>query len=805
MRHDAQRAVAVASAGPAPCNRRGFGQGLLQRALLLTPLPPAMTLPDRAAAQPATPAPVAAVAAHPPAAAVAPPQPAAEHPLDPATIEARITALLAQMTPEEKFGQLHQITGDWRATGPLAVKGNLADDLRNGRIGSMLNVLGTRYTRQYQALAMQSRLKIPLLFAQDVIHGYKTTFPIPLAEAASWDLAAITRAARVAATEAAASGIHWTFAPMVDVARDPRWGRVMEGAGEDTLLASRIAAARVRSFQGRGLGQLDSVMATAKHFAAYGAALAGRDYNGVDMSPRQLWQTYLPPFKAAVDAGVASVMNAFNDLNGVPATAHRHLLRDVLKGRWGFDGVVVSDWASVAELVPHGHAADHQDAALKALQAGTDIDMEGHCYNSHGPALLASGQLPQAVLDDAVRRVLRQKFQLGLFADPDRYADPQREQAALNNPAHTAAARDMARKSIVLLKNEADLLPLGPQQRRIALIGPLAKAVLDNHGAWSIDLPDVDYSQLTVTQWQGLAERAGPRHQLLYAQGCDVQGDSRNGFAEAVAIAREADVVLLSVGESRTMSGEAASRTRLGLPGVQADLVRALHATGKPLVLLVNTGRPLVLGDAGDLAQAIAVTWWLGSQAGHALADVLFGDHNPSARLPNTWPRSEGQIPLFYNHTTTGRPVDDAAGPGYRSGWLDSPSSPRWAFGHGLSYTRFAYSALQLSQPNLRRGEALTLLLMITNTGARDGDEVVQLYLRDRVASVVRPVKELADFQRVHLAAGASAVVRFTVDVETLSFIDDALHWVAEPGEFDLMVGAASDDIRLQTRITLVD
>ena len=727
---------------------------------------------------------------------------------DGGAIDARVEALLAQMTLEEKIGQLTQVSGQQTLTGPLNLAAADQDGLRSGRVGSMLNVLGVRYTRGYQEEALQSRLKIPLLFAHDVIHGYLTTFPVPLAEAASFDLAAIERSARVAATEAAAAGIHWTFAPMVDVSRDPRWGRVTEGAGEDPYLAAQIAAARVRGLQGRQRGDTDAVLATAKHFAGYGATVGGREYDSVDMSLRQLWETHLPPFKAARDAGAASFMNAFNDLNGVPATGNRYLLRDILKGAWGFEGVVVSDWASIGEMVPHGHAADSKQAAELALNAGTDIDMESSAYRNHLPALLAEGCMSSELVDDAVRRVLRLKFELGLFEDPYRFSDAVREQALLGHTSHRQAAREMAARSIVLLKNGTragrPVLPLDPALKTIAFIGPLVKAHKDHHGAWAVTLPEVDYEQFIVSPWEGLQQRLNGRTHLLYAQGCDIEGTRRDGFAEAVAAASAADLVIASVGESAAMSGEARSRSRIGLPGVQEELLQALQTTGKPLVLLVHAGRPLIFNQAAKRADAVLYTWWLGSEAGHAMADVLSGDHNPAARLPMSFPRHEGQIPIYYAHFSTGRPRQASAQTPWAGGYIDVDASPAYAFGHGLSYTQFAYTDLQLNRPYLRADETLTLTLRLSNTGPAAGDEVVQLYLRDRVASVVRPVMELKGFQRVHLQAGESRELCFDIGRESLAFYNAHLERVVESGWFDVMVGASSADIRLRASFELV-
>lgn len=725
---------------------------------------------------------------------------------DAARIEARVTALMARMTLAEKLGQLTQYSGEWDATGPVTFKGNHADDIRQGLVGSMLNVLGSEHTRAYQQVAMQSRLKIPLLFGQDVIHGYKTNFPIPLAEAASWDLPAIERSARIAGTEAAAAGIHWTFAPMVDVARDPRWGRVMEGAGEDPWLGGQIAAARVKGFQGRQLGDLDAVMATAKHFAAYGAAIGGRDYNAVDISERTLHEVYLPPFKAAVDAGVATVMNAFNDINGVPATASVMLQRDILKRDWGFKGFVVSDWGSIAEMVAHGLVADKAGAAKAALLAGSDMDMESAAYRAHGADLVNSGQVKQALIDDAVRRVLRKKFELGLFEDPYRFSNPERERTVLNNPAHRQAAREMAAKSIVLLKNSPAVLPLKPEGKTIAFIGPMVKWAEENNGAWWIWLPGEDYSKLNVSQWDGLKNRLGPTTRLLYAQGADADSARTDGFDEALAIARQADVVIVSVGEGPKMAGEARSRSRIGLPGVQEQLLKALHATGKPMVVMVNAGRPLVLEWAAENVPTLLYTWWLGSEAGNAIADVLLGTHNPSARLPISFPRNEGQIPVYYSHLSTGRPAPTEPASGFVSHYLDVPNSPRFAFGHGLSYTQFGYGRLALDSARLAGAKGqVNLSIEVTNTGAVAGDEVVQLYLRQRVASVVQPVMALKNFQRVRLAPGDRQTVRFAIDRRMLGFVNARLKRVTEPGEIEVMVGASSSDIRQRASFTLVD
>ena len=715
----------------------------------------------------------------------------------------KVEALLRQMTLEEKIGQLNQYTGDNAATGPITINPNKQAEIKQGLIGSMLNILGTKYTRQYQELAMQSRLKIPLLFGQDVIHGYKTTFPIPLAEAASWDLEAMELTARIAATEAAAAGIHWTFAPMVDISRDPRWGRVMEGAGEDTYLGSKIAYARVKGFQGN-LGDVTSVMACVKHFAAYGAAVGGRDYNSVDMSNRMLWETYLPPFKAALDAGAATFMNSFNDLNGIPATGNAYLQRDILKGKWNFKGFVVSDWGSIGEMVNHGYAKDNKEAALAAITAGSDMDMESNAYRYHLAQLVKEKKVPMALIDDAVKRILRKKFELGLFDDPFKFNNEEREQKALNNPEHRKVARAMAAKSIVLLKNEKGILPLSKSTKTIAFIGPLVKEYKQNMGFWSVELPELDYTKEIVSQWDGLQNKVEKNTQLLYAKGCDIEGDNTEGFAEAIAVANQADVVILSIGERRDQSGEAKSRSNLRLPGVQEELVKAIQATGKPVVVLINAGRPLIFNWTADQVPAILYTWWLGSEAGNAIADVLFGDYNPSGKLPISFPREEGQIPIYYNHFNTGRPAPNETATNYVSAYIDLKNSPKFPFGYGLSYTTFNYSDLQLSKKVMKKNETITVSFTLTNSGKFDGEEVVQLYLKDQVGSVVRPVKELRDFQKVFLKAGASQKITFTIDKEKLAFYNAKLEWAPEPGAFEVQLGASSADIRLKDNFELL-
>lgn len=713
-------------------------------------------------------------------------------------MEQKVDSVLKLMTIEEKVGQLNQYTSAW-STGPVSPEGDKMQEIRDGKVGSLLNVKGAEKTRAMQKAAMQSRLRIPLLFGLDVIHGYKTTFPIPLAEAASWDLGAMEESARIAAVEASASGVHWTFAPMVDIARDSRWGRVMEGAGEDTYLGSLIAKARVKGFQGKGLGNTDAIMACAKHFAAYGAAIGGRDYNSVDMSDRTLWEVYLPPFKAASDAGVATFMNSFNDLNGIPATGNAYLQRTILKGKWGFKGFVVSDWGSIGEMIQHGFVKDNYEAALAAIKAGSDMDMESRSYTKNLSQLVKDGKVPMSLVDDAVKRILEKKFEMGLFDDPYRFCNEVRETQALSNPEHRVKARAMAQKSIVLLKNENNLLPISLSQK-VALIGPLAKSKEDMLGFWNVQWDD---NSDVISQFEGLEKRMGEKN-LLYAKGCEVNDTSTVGFAEAIAVAEKADIVILSVGEKRDMSGEAKSRSNIHLPGVQEDLIKAIYETGKPVIVLINAGRPLIFNWTADHVPAILYTWWLGSEAGNAIADVLSGDYNPSGKLPLTFPRTEGQIPIYYNYLSTGRPAsDDGSNVNYRSGYIDLQKSPKFPFGYGLSYTTFKYDNLKLSSKKMKAGQTIDVTFTLTNTGKYAGEEVAQLYIHDLVASVVRPVKELKDFQKIRLTPGESRTLHFTIDQQKLSFYNNKLEWGAEPGAFDLMIGTSSADILLKEQIEL--
>lgn len=710
------------------------------------------------------------------------------------SIDQKVTELMAKMTLEEKIGQLNQYNDDITATGPVTKDADKAGQVRAGKLGSILNAVGVKNTRNWQDQAMQSRLKIPLLFGQDVIHGFRTTFPIPLGETATWDMSLIEKSARIAATEASAYGIHWTFAPMVDISRDPRWGRVMEGAGEDTYLGSLVAKARVKGFQGNGLGNIDAVMACTKHFAAYGAGVGGRDYNSVDMSLRQLNETYLPPYKATVEAGVATFMNSFNDINGIPATGNKYIQRDLLKGAWNFKGFVVSDWGSIGEMIPHGFAKDNKDAALKAIIAGSDMDMESRSYINHLEDLVKEGKVDVKLIDDAVRRILTKKYELGLFDNPYKFNDEKREKEQTNNLEHRKFAREIGAKSIVLLKNQTQLLPLSKNTKKVAIIGPFAKATVDNHGFWSIAFPDDN--QRIITQFDGIKAQLDKNSELLYAKGCNVNDKDTSLFAEAVETAKKADVVIMTLGEGHAMSGEAKSRSNIHFSGVQEDLLKEIAKTGKPIVLLINAGRPLVFDWASENIPTIAYSWWLGTEAGNSIADVLFGKVNPGGKLPMTFPRTEGQIPIYYNHYNTGRPAKNNTDRNYVSAYIDLDNDPAYPFGFGLSYTTFKYSDFNLSSTELKGNQTLTASIKVTNSGNYDGEEVVQLYIRDLVGKVVRPVKELKGFQKLYLKKGESKTVSFNISPEDLKFYDEDLNYDWEAGEFDIMIGTSSADVQ---------
>jgi beta-glucosidase len=690
------------------------------------------------------------------------------------------------MTLEEKAGQLTLYTSDMSVTGPT-IRAQYMEDIKGGRVGALFNAFGAADTRRIQKIAVEeTRLGIPLIFGFDVIHGHKTIFPIPLAEAASWDIEAIERSARVAAEEASAEGLHWTYAPMCDIARDPRWGRIMEGAGEDPYLGALIAAARVRGFQGDGVGSINSVMACVKHFAAYGASQAGRDYHMVDMSERMLREVYLPPYKAAIDAGAATVMTSFNELDGVPVTGSGFLMNKILRDEWKFDGFVVTDYTSMMEMLPHGIAEDTTEATVMSINAGVDMDMQAGFFQLALPQAVKDGKVKESVVDEAVRRVLRMKFRLGLFDDPYRYCNEEREKGTIMKPEFIEASRDVARKSIVLLKNDKQLLPLNRSIRRLAVIGPMAKYKRDMIGAWW----GAGDGEKAVSLFEGISAKVAPGTTLLYAKGCNVSDDSTQYIKQAVAVARQADVVVLTVGEGWWMSGEAASRGILDLPGVQQQLVEEVAKTGKPVVVILSNGRPLTIPWIDKNVPAILETWFLGTQAGNAVADVLFGDYNPSGKLPVTFPYHVGQVPIFYSMKNTGRPMDPNNK--YTSKYLDIPNEPLYPFGFGLSYTTFEYGDISLSGT----GDNLKATCTVTNSGKVAGKEIAQLYVRDLVGSVTRPLKELKGFKAVTLEPGASQEIVFEITSEDLSFYRQDMTFGPEAGAFKVFVGGNSRDCK---------
>lgn len=708
-----------------------------------------------------------------------------------AEFERRIDALIAQMTLAEKLGQLQQLDGE--ANGKY--RPEHLEMARKGLLGSTLNVRGARMTNELQKAALESRLKIPILLGFDVIHGYRTIFPVPLGEAASWDLDLMERTAAVAAAEARAAGVHWTFAPMVDISRDARWGRIIEGSGEDTYFGSKAAYARVRGFQGDDYGQKDRVMATAKHWVGYGAAEGGRDYNTTDLSERALREVYFPPFKAAVDAGVGSFMTSFNDIDGVPATANPFVLKQVLRDEWKFDGLVVSDYTSVLELQMHGLAGSESDAAMYALNAGTDMEMVSRLYNKYGEDLVKSGKVSMETIDQAVRHVLRVKFRLGLFDDP--FASEEREKAEVFKQANRDLAKIAAERSFVLLKNEDDTLPLKKDVRNIAVIGSLANSKVDMNGNWAGDGQPED----PITVLEALKAKY-PGASVTFEPGCDAACEDTSGFSRAADAAKSADVTILVIGEAAWMSGEASSRSKIGLPGKQLDLAKAVHDSGRPYVAVLMTGRPLELNWLKDNAPAILVTWLPGTEAGNAVVDTLFGDVNPGGKLPASFPRSVGQLPLYYNHKRTGRPLLEANK--YTSKYLDVENSPLFPFGFGLSYTRFQLENLRLDKLKITPNESVKVSIDVHNRGKVRGDEVVQLYIHDVAASVTRPERELRGFERVTVEPGQMKTVEFTLEPKDLSFLGRDMKPVLEPGEFMVMVGTSSESGR-QSVFEVVD
>ena len=716
----------------------------------------------------------------------------------------KVEELLEKMTLDEKIGQLNQYSGFWDTTGPVPTEGSSAkkyQDLKAGLVGAMLNVKGVKNIYQLQKIAVEeTRLGIPMLFGYDVIHGYKTISPIPLAEAASWDLKAIQRSAEIAAEESASAGINWTFAPMIDVTRDARWGRVMEGAGEDPFLGSKIAAARIKGFQGN-LSSNKNIIACAKHFAGYGFVEAGKEYNTVDVSNETLYNIIFPPFKTAVNSGVRSFMNAFNQLNGVPATGNKFLQREILKGQWNFSGFVVSDWGSIKELVTHGFAKDSLQAAEIAINAGSDMDMESSIYINHLADLVKNGKIQETTIDDAVKRILKVKFELGLFDNPYKYCDEDYEKSTVGKPAFHEAVLDIAKKSIVLLKNDRNLLPLKKEAQKIAVIGALASDKNSPLGNWRLAADD----NTAVSVLEGLQKYTG--NQLTYAKGAEVvTGETRfakevavnttdtSGFPEALAVAKGADVVIMVLGENGYQSGEGRSRTDIGLPGVQQELLEAVYQVNKNIVLVLNNGRPLAIPWAAEHLPAIVEAWQLGTQSGHAIAQVLYGDYNPSGKLPMTFPRNVGQLPLYYNYKSTGRPDPEKdKGVVFWSHYIDEKHTPLYPFGYGLSYSKFEYSNLKLDKSTLSAGGKIAVSVNISNNSKVAGREVVQWYIRDLVGSFARPVKELKGFDLVELKPFETKTVNFIINEETIQFYTANSKWEAEQGEFKVFVGGNSE------------
>jgi beta-glucosidase len=729
--------------------------------------------------------------------------------------DAFISKLMKQMTLDEKIGQLRLIS-----IGPEMPRELIRKEIAAGNIGGTFNSITRPENRPMQDAAMRSRLKIPMFFAYDVIHGHRTIFPIPLALASSWDMDAIGLSGRIAAKEAAADSLDITFAPMVDISRDPRWGRTSEGFGEDTYLVSRIAGVMVKAFQGTGANAADSIMASVKHFALYGAVEGGRDYNVVDMSPVKMYQDYLPPYRAAIDAGAGGVMVALNSINGVPATANTWLMNDLLRKDWGFKGLAVSDHGAIFELIKHGVAADGREAAKLAIKAGIHMSMNDTLYGKELPGLLKSGEIKQSDIDNAVRAVLGAKYDMGLFKDPylrigkaeddpaDTYADSR---------LHRAEARDVARRSLVLLKNQNETLPL-KKTAKIALVGPLVKAPIDMMGSWAA----AGKPAQSVTLFDGMNAAVADKATLIYARGANITEDKKildylnflNFDApevvndprpanvlidEAVKAAKDADVVVAAVGESRGMSHESSSRTDINIPENQRELIRALKATGKPLVLVLMNGRPLSILEEKEQADAILETWFSGTEGGNAIADVLFGDYNPSGKLPITFPRSVGQIPTYYNHLTIGRPFTPGKPGNYTSQYFDDTTGPLYPFGYGLSYTDFSLSDMALSSTTLNKTGKLDASVTVKNTGKRDGETVVQLYIQDVAGSMIRPIKELKNFQKVMLKAGEQKVVHFTITEDDLKFFNTQLKYAAEPGKFNVQIGLDSQDVTQQS------
>lgn len=722
------------------------------------------------------------------------------------SIDQKVDSLLNLMTLEEKIGQLNQYNGFWDVTGPDPKEGAAAikyEHLKKGLVGSMLNIKGVKNVKKIQKIAVEeTRLGIPLLFGFDVIHGLKTISPIPLAEAASWDLEAIENSASIAAEESAAVGINWTFAPMVDVSRDARWGRVMEGAGEDPYLGSKIAFARVRGFQGTDFNSTKKIMACAKHFAGYGYSEAGRDYNTVDFSEFELQNNILPPFKACVDADVKTFMNSFNIVNGIPATGNAYLQRDILKKDWGFKGFVVSDWGSIAEMIPHGYAKDGKQAAEFAINAGSDMDMESYLYVEHLVTLVKEGKVKVATIDDAAKRILRMKFEMGLFENPYKYCNEDIETATVGKKEFQEGVLDMAKKSIVLLKNDKNLLPLNKSGQKIALIGALANDKTSPLGNWRIAADD----NSAVSVLEGLQKYTG--NQLTYKKGADVaigttlfvketkiNTTDKSEFAEAIEAAKNADVVVMVLGEHGLQSGEGRSRSEIGIPGVQQELLEEVYKVNPNIVLVLTNGRPLAIPWAAKNIPAIVEAWHLGTQSGNAIAQVLYGDYNPSGKLPVTFPRSVGQLPLYYNHMSTGRPSTNDPESVFWTHYIDEKTSPQFPFGYGLSYSKFEYGNLQLNKTSFTKNGEIIVSVKVKNNSNVKGKEVVQLYIQDLFGSITRPVKELKDFKMIELNPNETKTVEFVINEKMVTFYTANKIWEAEKGDFKVYIGGNSQDV----------
>ena len=722
------------------------------------------------------------------------------------SIDQKVDSLLNLMTLEEKIGQLNQYNGFWDVTGPDPKEGAAAikyEHLKKGLVGSMLNIKGVKNVKKIQKIAVEeTRLGIPLLFGFDVIHGLKTISPIPLAEAASWDLEAIENSAAIAAEESAAVGINWTFAPMVDISRDARWGRVMEGAGEDPYLGSKIAFARVRGFQGTDFNSTKKIMACAKHFAGYGYAEAGRDYNTVDFSEFELQNNILPPFKACIEADVKTFMNSFNIVNGIPATGNAYLQRDLLKKEWNFKGFVVSDWGSIAEMIPHGYAKDGKQAAEYAINAGSDMDMESYLYVEHLASLVKEGKVKEATIDDAAKRILRMKFEMGLFENPYKYCNEEVELATVGKKEFQEGVLDMAKKSIVLLKNDNNLLPLKKSGQKIALIGALANDKTSPLGNWRIAADD----NSAVSVLEGLQKYNG--NQLTYKKGADVaigttlfvketkiNTTDKSEFAAAIEAAKNADVVVMVLGEHGLQSGEGRSRSEIGLPGVQQELLEEVYKVNPNIVLVLTNGRPLAIPWAAKNIPAIVEAWQLGTQSGNAIAEVLYGDYNPSGKLPVTFPRSVGQLPLYYNHMSTGRPSTNDPESVFWTHYIDEKTSPQFPFGYGLSYSKFVYSNIQVNQKSFTKDGEITVSVEIKNNSNVKGKEVIQLYIQDLFGSITRPVKELKDFKMIELNPYETKTVTFKITEKTIEFFTANKIWEAEKGDFKVYIGGNSQEV----------